>query len=62
MQPKLLSIIAFTVTLFIYSGAAAQTKVVKGKVQDENGAPIPRASIMVKGSQAGTSSGDDGSF
>lgn len=62
MQPKLLSIIAFTVTLFIYSGAWAQNKLVKGKVLDENGTPLPKASIMVKGSQTGTSSGEDGSF
>lgn len=62
MQSKLLSIIAFTVTLFIHSGAWAQNKRVKGKVLDENGAPLPKASVLVKGSQTGTSSGDDGSF
>jgi TonB-linked SusC/RagA family outer membrane protein len=62
MQSKLLCIIAFIAALFIYSGLWAQNKVVKGKVLDETGNPLPKASIMVKGSKTGTSSGDDGSF
>jgi TonB-linked SusC/RagA family outer membrane protein len=62
MQSKLLCIIAFTAALFIYSGSWAQNKVVRGKVLDENGSPLPKASVLVKGSKAGTSSGDDGTF
>jgi TonB-linked SusC/RagA family outer membrane protein len=62
MQSKLLCIAAFMATLFLCSSAWAQTKVVKGKVQDESGAPLARASILVKGTKTGTSSGEDGSF
>lgn len=62
MQPKLLSMLAFTAALFIYSTTWAQHKVVKGKVQDENGSPLPKASILVKGSKTGISSNNDGSF
>lgn len=59
MQSKLLCIVAF---IFLCSSAWAQTKVVKGKVQDETGQPLPKASILIKGTNTGTSSGDDGSF
>jgi TonB-linked SusC/RagA family outer membrane protein len=62
MQSKLLSVLAFTAALFIYSTTWAQHKVVKGKVQDENGSPLPKASILVKGSKTGISSNDDGTF
>jgi TonB-linked SusC/RagA family outer membrane protein len=62
MQSKLLCIIAFTAALFIYSQSWAQTKVVKGKVLDENGSPLPKASVLLKGSKAGTSTSDDGTF
>ncbi|OQP62035.1 SusC/RagA family TonB-linked outer membrane protein [Niastella vici] len=62
MQSKLLCIMAFTAALFIYTGALAQSKLVKGKVQDENGGPVPKASVLLKGSKSGTSTGDDGSF
>lgn len=62
MQPKLLCVAVFMVSLFICSGVWAQTKLVKGKVQDESGVPLPKASILIKGTNTGTSSGDDGSF
>lgn len=62
MQSKLLCVAVFMASLFICSGAWAQTKLVKGKVQDESGMPLPKASILVKGTNTGTSSGDDGSF
>jgi len=62
MQPKLLCIIAFIVLLLTYSSSWAQNKIIKGKVQDENGSPVPKASVLIKGSKAGTSTADDGSF
>ena len=62
MQPKLLGIFALTATLFFHTSTWAQNKLVRGKIQDENGSPLPKASIMVKGSTTGISSGDDGSF
>ena len=40
----------------------AQNRTVIGKVTDEKGAPIPGASITLKGSTSGTSAGNDGSY
>lgn len=40
----------------------AQTKTVTGKVTDDKGAPIPNASILVKGTKLGTSTAENGSF
>ncbi|HUP12826.1 MAG TPA: TonB-dependent receptor plug domain-containing protein, partial [Niastella sp.] len=62
MQSKLLCIAASMAILFLCSSAWAQTKVVKGKVHDESGMPLPKASVLIKGTNSGTSSGDDGSF
>src|SRR5687767_5867175 len=62
MQPKLLCSIAFIVALLTFSSSWAQNNIVKGKVQDENGSPVPKASVLVKGSKSGTSTGDDGGF
>lgn len=44
------------------SQLAAQNRTVKGKVQDDKGAPVANASILVKGSTLGTSSAADGTF
>ncbi len=62
MQSKLLCSIAFIVALLTCSSSWAQNKLVKGKVQDENGSPVPKASVLVKGTKTGTSTGDDGAF
>jgi len=43
-------------------GVFAQTKEVTGKITDATGAPIPGATIKVKGAKGGTSAGADGSF
>lgn len=40
----------------------AQTRIVKGKIVDENGTPLSGVSVLVKGTQLGTSSGEDGTF
>lgn len=48
--------------LMFCEGVLAQNRTISGKVVDENGAPLPNASIVVKGSQSGTTSGPDGSF
>lgn len=39
-----------------------QTKPVTGKVTDEKGEPLPKVSILVKGTAIGTATTDDGSF
>ncbi|MGE5107626.1 MAG: SusC/RagA family TonB-linked outer membrane protein, partial [Sphingobacteriales bacterium] len=40
----------------------AQNRTITGKVTDASGNPVPKASILIKGSNDGTTSGDDGSF
>lgn len=41
----------------------AQNKTVIGKVTDgKDGSPIPGASVTVKGSRSGTTTGSDGTF
>ncbi len=40
----------------------AQTKIVTGKVQDENGALLGNVSVQVKGTKLGTVSSVDGTF
>ena len=52
----LLGILFFSLTV------SAQNKTITGKVSDENGAPVLAASIVVKGSNAGTSSDINGEF
>jgi len=41
---------------------AAQTRTVRGKITDDKNSPIPNASVLVKGTTTGTTSGADGSF
>lgn len=40
----------------------AQTRTVTGKVTDVSGNPVPNASVVVKGSETGTTTADDGTF
>jgi TonB-dependent starch-binding outer membrane protein SusC len=40
----------------------AQTRTVTGTVVDDKGAPLPRVSVLVKGSSTGTTTADDGTF
>jgi len=48
--------------LLLTSSAFAQSKIVTGKVTDENKQPLPGASIVVKGTLTGTQSDFDGNF
>ncbi|MGZ3846144.1 MAG: carboxypeptidase-like regulatory domain-containing protein, partial [Flavisolibacter sp.] len=41
---------------------AQNNRTITGKVTDEAGTPIPNASVLVKGTQLGTSSNADGTF
>jgi len=43
-------------------GVQAQTKEITGKIVDVTGAPIPSATIRIKGSKTGTSADMDGTF
>lgn len=40
----------------------AQTKTVSGKVTDDTGAPVPNASVIIKGTNTGTTTNMDGVF
>jgi TonB-linked SusC/RagA family outer membrane protein len=40
----------------------AQSRVITGKVLDDKGAPVPNASVLVKGTNIGTTTKEDGSF
>ena len=50
------------ILLLAVMGVFAQTKEVTGKVTDPTGAPIPGATIKIKGTKGGTSAGSDGTF
>src|SRR5687767_11677164 len=58
---KLLLIVA----VFLWSGlqiAIAQSRPVKGQILDEKGEGVPGASVLVKGTTAGTITDADGNF
>ena len=57
---KFLSLLAVLVLCSVL--AFAQTKVVTGKVTDQQGQPIPFASIRIKGSKQGVSADAEGNF
>jgi TonB-linked SusC/RagA family outer membrane protein len=52
----------FSAFLLCGALALAQQKSVTGEVRDENGAPIPGATIKIKNGKSGVSAGADGSF
>jgi TonB-linked SusC/RagA family outer membrane protein len=55
------SIVMFSFLFFTLS-AFAQTKVVTGKVTDENGTPVPNVSVFVKSTKTGTTTKADGTY
>lgn len=60
MKRKLLMLV---LGIFIIAGQAiAQQKTITGKVTDDEGLPLPGASISVKGSSGGTSTRTDGTY
>ncbi len=48
--------------VFAVTQIAAQTRTIKGKVLDDKNLPVSNASVLVKGTTLGTTSGTDGSF
>src|SRR5580658_1860127 len=48
--------------LLLVGRITAQNRTITGTVLDANGAPVPGASITVKGTNVGTTTGIDGSF
>lgn len=60
MKRKLLTL--FLGVFFMVMNAVAQQKVVTGKVTDDAGLPLPGASVKVKGTNIGASTGADGNY
>ncbi len=57
---KILTLV--TALLLLYGSASAQNRTVTGTVTDEQGNPVPNASIVIKGTSTGTTSKGDGTF
>ncbi len=57
---KLALLVAFFLSISGY--LIAQTGTISGKVVDEQGHPIPLASVLIKGTNLGTSTNDEGEF
>ncbi len=56
-------ILVMAMVMLLFTGQLlAQNKTISGKVTDPTGSPIPGASVILKGSKGGTSTGPDGSF
>ena len=48
--------------LLISAQLLAQNRTITGKITDDKGAPIPNASVVVKGTNSGTTTDNTGSF
>ena len=55
-------ILTMLVALVFVLNAAAQNRIVTGRVTDDKGTPVPNASVVVKGTTTGTSTTDNGAF
>lgn len=55
--------VALTMAFLLFSaGVFAQAIAVKGKVTNDKAEPMPNASVLVKGTTTGVTTGDDGTF
>jgi TonB-linked SusC/RagA family outer membrane protein len=59
---KLIKALAVLVSVLIGIGASAQIRQIRGKVTDSLRQPVAFASVVIKGSKAGTSSDAEGNF
>src|SRR6478735_8810896 len=55
-------LLALLVLLLMVQFTYAQTGAITGKVLDKNGQPVEGASVIIKGTPAGTATSQDGSF
>jgi len=63
IQRLLIRLVSFTLLCVLFTQTAfSQTKTITGKVLDDKGAPVQGATVTVKGSKQGSSTGADGSF
>jgi len=63
IQRLLARLVSFTLLCVLFTQTAfSQTKTITGKVTDDKGGPVQGATVTLKGTSAGTSTGADGSF
>jgi TonB-dependent SusC/RagA subfamily outer membrane receptor len=55
-------ILTMLVAFAFVLNAAAQVRIVTGKVTDEKGVPVPNASVIIKGTENGTATSVNGTF
>src|SRR5690242_4224192 len=48
--------------LLFYTPLLAQNRVISGKVTSDNGLPLPNVSVVIKGTNTGTTTDADGAF
>jgi TonB-linked SusC/RagA family outer membrane protein len=56
------AVILLLQALLVSEAVFAQDKIVKGRVVDEAGKPVQKATVLLKGSTSGTSTDDNGAF
>ena len=54
--------LALSAIFFLLATTQAQTRTISGKVTDDNGQGVPKASVLVKGTRIGTTTNADGNF
>jgi TonB-linked SusC/RagA family outer membrane protein len=59
---RLLRLLFFFQLLLLANQAFAQNVTIKGRVLKEDGQPVPSASVLVKGTNTGTTTNDNGDF
>jgi TonB-linked SusC/RagA family outer membrane protein len=64
LHAKKLLAVAFSVllTLFFSLSAFAQNIQVRGRITNENGQPVPKPSVLIKGTSTGVTGNDNGDF
>ncbi|KDN54219.1 SusC/RagA family TonB-linked outer membrane protein [Flavobacterium seoulense] len=62
MKNKLFYLLSFILVLFLSTTTYAQEKLIKGKIIDESGLPVPGASLVIKGTTKGSTTDMDGNY
>ena len=62
LKPFLVVAVMLLQLLFASETVFAQNKTVKGRVTNDTGEPVAKASVQVKGTNTGTTTNDDGEF
>ena len=62
MKRSVLLLFLFCTSIFAGFIAAAQSTILQGKITEQNGTPVPGASVTFKGKNSGIVSKDDGTF